>query len=147
MPSAAEPEQLRIGQYKDATKLDARVALHARFSINAQGWLPWLFEQLELPDRCSVLELGCGPAGLWVENANRIPAGWQIRLSDFSAGMLAEAEQRLRAIQRSFSFEQIDATSIPLPGAPVRAYSSAMIALLSTSGSCPAPPYSLGISK
>ena len=112
---AAEPEQLRNEQYKDASRLDARIALHRDFSVNRQGWTSWLFEQLEIRDRADLLELGCGPASVWVDNAHRIPSGWQVCLSDFSAGMLAEAEERLTAIQHSFAFQVIDALAIPMP--------------------------------
>jgi ubiquinone/menaquinone biosynthesis C-methylase UbiE len=112
---AAEAKQLRSGQYKDASRLDAHIALHREFSVNRQGWPAWLFEQLDLPARVDLLELGCGPALLWVENAHRIPTGWNVRLSDFSAGMIADAEERLAAAEHRFAFQVIDATSIPMP--------------------------------
>ena len=115
MSSATTPERLRAEQYKDASNLDARIALHERFSVNRKGWVRWLFEQLELPARSDVLEVGCGPAELWVKNADRIPAGWEILLSDFSHGMLGEAQDRLRAVDHELAFEVIDAGQIPLP--------------------------------
>jgi hypothetical protein len=55
---AAEAKQLRSGQYKDASRLDAHIALHREFSVNRQGWPAWLFEQLDLPARVDLLELG-----------------------------------------------------------------------------------------
>ena len=35
-------------QYRDASNLNARIALHARFSTNPQGWMRWAFEQMRL---------------------------------------------------------------------------------------------------
>ena len=82
-------------QYKNAANLNARVDLHRRFSVNKQGWHRWVFEQFAIGENSKVLELGCGPGLLWLSNRDRIPANWQIVLSDFSAGMLSEARQQL----------------------------------------------------
>jgi len=45
-------------QCNDASKLNARIFLHQRFSTNKYGWLPWIFDQLELPSDVQILELG-----------------------------------------------------------------------------------------
>ena len=55
-------------EYRDATNLNARIRLHQRFSLNPYGWLRWVFDQLDLPSECRILELGCGPGNLWLEN-------------------------------------------------------------------------------
>lgn len=60
-----------------------------------------------------MLELGCGPAGLWKSNIERVPAGLNITLSDFSPGMLEDARVSLGENASRFSFEQIDAQEIP----------------------------------
>jgi SAM-dependent methyltransferase len=44
-----------------------------------------------------LLELGSGPGNLWRENLDRIPAGWQILLSDLSPGMIEVARKSLAA--------------------------------------------------
>jgi ubiquinone/menaquinone biosynthesis C-methylase UbiE len=100
-------------QYKDSSNLEARIHLHQRFSVNKYGWQRWIFDQIKLPDTCRILELGCGAGSLWKDNLERIPAGWEISLSDFSAGMLDEARRNLET-QRQFQFKVIDAQSIPL---------------------------------
>jgi len=103
-------------QYKDSTNIDARARLHERFSVNKYGWHPWVFDQLDLPPRCRILELGCGPGYLWRENIGRIPPGWDITLSDFSAGMLEGTWQKLEKLH-PFQYKVIDAQSIPFgPG-------------------------------
>jgi ubiquinone/menaquinone biosynthesis C-methylase UbiE len=43
----------------------------------------------------------------------RIPPGWEITLSDFSAGMLREAEAQLRDTPHNFTFAVFDAQAIP----------------------------------
>lgn len=100
-------------QYKDASNLDARIALHTRFGTAKVNWYRWLFGRLTLPDGARVLELGCGPAKLWCENLARIPADWRVTLTDFSAGMVAEAERRLAAAGRDFAFRVADAQDLP----------------------------------
>ena len=101
-------------QYKNGSNLDARMRLHRNFSTNKYGWHRWVFDQFSLPERCRILELGCGIGELWVENMTRIPEGWEIILTDFSAGMLKQAEERLSP-HRHFQFEVVDAQSTPLP--------------------------------
>jgi SAM-dependent methyltransferase len=99
-------------QYKDSSNLDARIRLHQRFSVNKAGWHRWVFDQFDLPLVCRILELGCGPGSLWLDNRERIPPGWEITLSDFSAGMLEDARRNLDP-QRHFQYKVIDAQSIP----------------------------------
>lgn len=78
-------------QYATDANLQARIALHARFSTNP-GWSRWLFEREAPPPRSRVLDVGCGPATtLWGVNIDRIDASWQLTLADFSPGMIEVA--------------------------------------------------------
>lgn len=113
MPGVSDQTYLLQEQYRTATNLDARIALHARFSTNTYGWFPWLFEHLRLPARCRILELGCGTGRLWSENVARIPAEWRITLTDFSAGMVDEARRALQDGPHPFEFSVVDAQAIP----------------------------------
>jgi ubiquinone/menaquinone biosynthesis C-methylase UbiE len=108
-------------QYKDASKLNARIRLHARFSTNRYGWHRWVFDQFRLAPGSRVLELGCGPGLLWAVNLARIPDTWDITLSDFSPGMLQEARQTLSRSQRPVQFQVIDAQAIPFDDASLDA--------------------------
>lgn len=99
-------------QYRDASKLEARVSLHRLFSTNEQSLQRWEFDRFELPPRARVLELGCGPGYLWTENRGRVPGGWSIVLTDNSPGMLHEAEDNLGP-DRRFVFRVVDAQEIP----------------------------------
>ncbi len=50
-------------QYRDDQNLNARIALHARFSTNPYGWQRWVFDILE---RAGLPCSSAGPgAGLW----------------------------------------------------------------------------------
>lgn len=114
MSKMTDQRYLKTEQYKDASNLNARIDIHKRFSTNPRGWNAWVFDTLEtLPAQARVLELGCGPAYLWAANAGRIPAGWDITLSDLSSGMLETARHSLARFKRSFAFEVIDAQSLP----------------------------------
>ena len=114
MSKFTDQQYLKADQYKDSSNLDARVALHKRFSTNPYGWCRWVFDNLlKLPRSAKILELGCGPAYLWNENISRIPTGWSITLSDLSSGMLDAAWRNLIVTGRTFHFKEIDAQSIP----------------------------------
>ncbi len=104
-------------QYKDASRLNARIQLHARFSVNKYGWHRWVFDQFRLKPGSRILELGCGPGLLWTINLSRMSDTWEVTLSDFSAGMLREARQKLSRSQRAFQFQLIDAQAIPFDDA------------------------------
>ena len=120
MPKATDQTYLLADQYSNAANLSARFQLHQRFSTNTYGWMPWLFDQLlllDLPASCRILELGTGRGDLWRLNAARIPSGWTVTLSDFSSGMLEETRRNLQSAPHAFTFEAIDAQSIPHPDA------------------------------
>lgn len=100
-------------QYGDASNLDARIALHARFSRNTVAWFPWVFDRLTLPEPARVLELGTGPAKLWRENLARVPRSWHVTLTDLSAGMIGEAKAQLQSTPHAFTFTVADAQELP----------------------------------
>ncbi len=100
-------------QYNNAQKLGSRIQIHERFSINKYDWQRWVFDHFKMPSQGNVLEIGCGPGMLWLKNADRIPGQWNITLSDFSAGMLQEAQNNLQNTAHPFTFQVIDAQSIP----------------------------------
>ncbi len=108
-----EPSYLLNEQYKDAANLNARIQLHERFSTNPYDWQRWVFDQIQTSSKSRVLEIGCGPARLWLSNFDRIPQRWDITLSDFSPGMLQEAQQNLKIVRHPFTFKQFDVQSIP----------------------------------
>ena len=111
-PSTTQ-DYLLTKQYKNDQNLRARIRLHELFSVNKTDWQRWVFDHLIVPQQARVLELGCGPGELWVKNLDRIPAGWEITLSDFSPGMLEQAKAHLQQSEHPFAYAQIDAQAIP----------------------------------
>jgi ubiquinone/menaquinone biosynthesis C-methylase UbiE len=93
--SFTDPAYLRDEQYRDDANLRARMDLHHRFSTNPQPWHRWIFDRLEFPAEARILDVGCGPGELWLQNADRLPLGWRLTLTDLSAGMLEKAREAL----------------------------------------------------
>ncbi len=112
----SDRQYLLTEQYQDGSKLDARVRLHEQFSTNEHGWPRWAFDRLGVPSEGRVLELGCGPGALWVENARRIPGDWDVVLSDLSAGMIQEARHALGELTGRFRFLVLDIQALPFEG-------------------------------
>ncbi len=82
-------------QYRDATNLNARVALHARFSTNRYGWYRWVSDQIVLSPGNRLLELGCGPGGIWPALLPNLPTDIALCLTDLSGGMVETARKTL----------------------------------------------------
>ncbi|MGH7779780.1 MAG: class I SAM-dependent methyltransferase [Candidatus Binataceae bacterium] len=102
-------------QYKDGANLGARMRLHQLYSTNKYGIFRWVFDRYRFPESARVLELGAGTAQLWKSNGDRIPAGWQITLADFSDGILRDGLANLRGIDRRFDAISADAQALPFP--------------------------------
>jgi DNA-binding transcriptional MerR regulator/trans-aconitate methyltransferase len=106
-------------EYESAFNLQTRIRLHDKFSVNPYKWHHWLFDQLMIPEHSTILELGCGDGTLWQRNADRIPEGWDVTLTDLSEGILHDAKEGLkhRVPPEKFRFIPADARSIPFPDA------------------------------
>ena len=39
-------EKSMKNQYQDASNISARINLHSLYSVNKEGWFPWIYEQL-----------------------------------------------------------------------------------------------------
>ena len=71
-------------QYRTPVNLEARAALHERFSTNPVSWQDWVFSQLPLQVTTHVLEVGAGPGWLWRANRKRLPSGLSALITDRS---------------------------------------------------------------
>ncbi|MFN2222515.1 MAG: class I SAM-dependent methyltransferase [Candidatus Promineifilaceae bacterium] len=89
-------DHLKNEQYRDGGNLRSRISLHEQYSANPTPWHTWVFDQFDLPPSAAILEVGCGPGLLWLENLARVPEGWRMILSDLSPGMVHEARHNLR---------------------------------------------------
>ena len=106
-------------QYENASNISARIRLHKDYSVNKQGWFPWIYETGIAPvlsqkknSMIEILELGCGEGSLWVENKEYLPETIHITVSDISEGMIRDIRRNLDADTR-FSYETFDCHKIP----------------------------------
>ncbi|HSZ37822.1 MAG TPA: methyltransferase domain-containing protein [Acidimicrobiales bacterium] len=113
-----DADYLRDEQYKDATNLNARIALHARFARSDEPWYPWLARRVDWPEDGEVLEVGCGPGLLWTSIAPLLPQ-LRLTLTDLSEGMLETARDVVASIASIdlAATEVCDAQELPFPDA------------------------------
>ena len=110
---AVHSEKDWVEQYHTATRLQTRIQLYDKCSVNPTGWHRWLFGHLIEQTGCTVLEVGCGDGALWARNMDRVPEAWRVTLSDFSDGMLEEARSSLGERKAQFKFVLADVQDIP----------------------------------
>ncbi len=101
-PETAGREQPRVNdstavkkQYVTTDRLNTRISIHSRYSVNKQGFGNWITSHYRIRDGMSVLELGCGTGGMWVGKTDVIRRCSRFVLSDLSEGMLAKAKETL----------------------------------------------------
>lgn len=104
---------LRRNQYREAGNLEARAALHGRFSANPVDWFVWVCERLELAPGMRVLECGCGTGVQWRQTAACLPPRLDLTLTDISAGMLTTARANLAGVDQPAVFAAADIQSLP----------------------------------
>ena len=114
MEGISNQDYLRNRQYRNADNLGARMTIHQRFSTNSYGWFRWQFETLGIQAGDRVLDVGCGPASLWVTQREHLPEGVKVICFDLSQGMADAAAAALRGDER-FEFLSADAQNIPFP--------------------------------
>lgn len=112
MEGIANKDYLKNRQYKRPDNLAARQNIHQRFSTNTYGWFRWLFDILGIQNGERVLDVGCGPANLWITQRDRLPEGVRVVCFDLSQGMLETAKSALKGDDR-FTFLCGDAQAIP----------------------------------
>ena len=99
-------------QYKNSSNLRARINIHDRYSTNKYGWHKWLFDNIVIPPKAKILEIGCGDGSLWLKNINRIPNDCEITLSDTYDGMLEDAKRNLGKHADKLEFRKMDGDNI-----------------------------------
>lgn len=104
---------LRSVQYSTDANLQARIRLHEQYSINNLDFHVWVFNHLQLPTSCRILEVGCGPGMLWRKNLDRIHPEWRVCLADFSPGMIRTAQSHILPVHPHFTTAGLDIQHIP----------------------------------
>ena len=112
MTKMVDRAYLRENQYRNHSRLDARIALHQRFSAGSHNWHEWLYESFNFQPGMRTLELGCGTGVLWASNRTALPPDVHLILTDLSPGMLAAAQKTLQPDDR-FAFLEADAQDLP----------------------------------
>ncbi|MBE5801009.1 MAG: class I SAM-dependent methyltransferase [Clostridiales bacterium] len=104
--------QLIQAQYANAEKLDIRIALHQKYSLNKEPFGDWILSHYELKPGMRVLELGCGTGNMWHDAPQWLPEDASLILTDFSEGMLDVAKGNVPPLP-NISFRQVDIQQIP----------------------------------
>jgi ubiquinone/menaquinone biosynthesis C-methylase UbiE len=106
-----------LEQYSDSSNFNARAAIY-KFANTQMSWPTWVMDKIisEISGDARVLEIGCGPGGLWGANLARIPSQWRIVLSDLTDGMIGEA-QKVVGHDARFSLQKMDAQKLDFEAA------------------------------
>lgn len=99
-------------QYATARNLETRISLHAKYSMNKQGFGNWIYEQYQIKEGDRILELGCGNGDMWIGKTEKLPKGANLILSDFSKGMVESVNQKFEG-DKKVQVRQINICEIP----------------------------------
>jgi ubiquinone/menaquinone biosynthesis C-methylase UbiE len=110
-----DSELLKTQQYNNSNNLSARIRIHQLYSTNSQDMWDWYFEQIleKTPKEARVLEVGTGRGDMWKINESRIPEGWDITLTDFSPGMIADNQAHLGELSQRMKYQEADVQNLP----------------------------------
>jgi ubiquinone/menaquinone biosynthesis C-methylase UbiE len=111
----SDSELLKTQQYGNSKNLSARIRIHELYSTNKRDLWDWYFEQVleEAPKEAKVLEVGTGRGDMWKRNAARISQGWDITLTDFSAGMIADNKAHLGDLSQRMKYQEANVQELP----------------------------------
>lgn len=139
-PRGSEP----LDAYRTPDRLKARIAMHERFGNQAFDLHERIFELLLGPaapfegrgerrgerrgeglgedpgeglQEARVLEVGAGTGRMWRTVRARLPAGWNLTLTDRSEGMLAALRSLTAELDLNASVSHADAMELPFPDA------------------------------
>jgi ubiquinone/menaquinone biosynthesis C-methylase UbiE len=114
-PRTNEQSYLKNKQYHNSDKLSARIRLHQEYSTGKGDLWHWYFDKIleESPQTAKVLEVGTGRGDMWKNNADRVPDGWDITLTDFSAGMVEDNKKLLGDLSQRMTYDVVDVQELP----------------------------------
>lgn len=103
-------------QYATSRNLAARGSFQGKYAnVN---WFAWLVDRMGIEPGANILDVGCGPAWFWRNQAGRLRDGLRLALIDTSEGMIDEAKANLAAVSdrlKDASFQVADAAALPFP--------------------------------
>lgn len=100
-------------QYVTSTRLETRISIHEKYSLNKQPFGEWIVSHYHLQPGEQVLELGCGTGSMW--QGVKLPPDCRVTLTDLSEGMLETAKANTAHLGASYAI--CDAMSLPYPDA------------------------------
>lgn len=106
-------ESTMKAQYVNAENISARINLHTKFSVNKQGWFPWVYSKCAIKAGMRILELGCGDASFWTLNVGHLAKEGRgktitIDMTDISEGMLNDAKRNIGEATKSWKDRDIN---------------------------------------
>ena len=99
-------------QYKNADKLNTRISIHSKYSVNKMGFGNWIISNYDIKPGCRILELGCGTGDMWKDNKGLLEQAAEVVLTDFSEGMVETVRLALGRIS-NLSCQVADIQEIP----------------------------------
>ncbi len=103
-------------QYINAANISARIKLHEEYSVNPEGWFPWMMAQKPLDEGENVLEVGSGNGEFWKLNQDKIPKYCHITVTDLSAGMIRDSKMKIKDDDR-FQYTVMNCEKLKYPDA------------------------------
>lgn len=109
-----DKDHLKNVQYVSSDNLDARIALHKKYTPEGENWkTAWDVYNFR-PDQ-KVIEVGCGTGLFWTYQPPSKSTPLHLTLTDFSEGMLDAAKKNLAQSNISAKFEIADVDRLPYP--------------------------------
>ena len=99
-------------QYGTADRLNIRISIHSKYSVNRQGFGNWIISHYPIRQGMNVLELGCGTGEMWAGKSALIRGCSRFVLSDLSEGMVRKARETLGG-EDGIEYRVIDIRDIP----------------------------------
>ncbi len=101
-------------QYRTTDQLRRRISIHEKYSVNPQGFGPWIASHYTFPEGARVLELGCGTGTMWKGQEAIILRCSELILSDISPAMVAAAREALGG-EAPLRYAVVDIQDLPFP--------------------------------
>ncbi len=101
-------------QYRSPHRLERRISLHEKYSVNPQGFGPWVVSHYHFLEGARVLELGCGTGSMWQRQEELIRRCGELVLTDLSEGMVSAARASL-GDRPPLRFQTADIRALPFP--------------------------------
>ena len=99
-------------QYENSANLNARISIHDKYSVNKQGFGNWIASNYRITEGMRILELGCGTADMWKNNAYLLNKCSEFVLTDLSEGMLNTARNNVGNAY-NVTYKIVDIQDIP----------------------------------